>query len=96
MSDSLCVSGYAVVLLMREVDVLGAETGEHSLDAVEGVVRGAVFDEDERLAFGVDIRPVERVAGYNVDVFGEMSLEGGDFGGFAGGLAADYGAFFGS
>jgi len=37
---------------------------------------------------------VEGVAADYVDVGGEVFFEGGDFGGFAGGLAADYGALF--
>lgn len=54
-----------------------------------------MFYEDEGLPFGVDARAVERVAGYDLYVFWEVRFEGGDFGGFAGGLAADDGAEFG-
>jgi hypothetical protein len=41
-----------------------------------------VLDYDERLALGLDLRPVEGVAGYDVDVGGEPALEGGYFGVF--------------
>jgi hypothetical protein len=52
----------AVVLLARQVHVLGAQAGQDVLDKGEVGVRGAVLDQDQRLAFGVDTRPVERVA----------------------------------
>lgn len=53
-----------------------------------------MLDQHEGLAAGVDVGSVEGVAGDDLDVGGEVGFEGGDFGGFAGGLAADDGALF--
>ena len=55
-----------------------------------------MLEEYERLAFRVDVRSVEGVAGDDVDVFWEVLLEGLDFRVFAGRLAADDGPKFGS
>lgn len=53
-----------------------------------------MLDQHEGLAAGVDVGAVEGVAGDDFDVGGEVGFEGGDFRGFAGGLAADDGALF--
>lgn len=54
-----------------------------------------MFDQHQGLAFGVDSGAVQRVAGYDLDVGGEVFFKGGHFGGFARGLTADYGTVFG-
>lgn len=48
------------------------------------------------MAIGVDTGPVERVAGYDLDVFWEVPFEGFNLGGFTRCLAAYDGAEFGS
>jgi hypothetical protein len=48
-----------------------------------------VLDQDQRLAPGVDARPVERVARDDADVAGQVFLEGGYLWGLARCLAAD-------
>lgn len=42
-----------------------------------------MLDEYQGLALGIYAGPVEGVAGDDLYVLGEVSLEGGDFGGFA-------------
>jgi hypothetical protein len=79
----LCVGGYAVVLLGGQVDVLGFKARKRVFDKGEGGVCGTVLDQDERLALGVDTGSVEGVAGYDLDVLGEVLFEGCDFWGFA-------------
>jgi hypothetical protein len=54
-----------------------------------------VLDQDERLAFGVDARPVEGVAGYDADIGGEVLLESFNLWCFARRLAANDGADLG-
>lgn len=66
-----------------------AETAKYCFDFGEGGVRGAVFDQDQGLAFGVDVGAVEGVARDNVDVGGEVGFEGTDLRVFARCLAAD-------
>lgn len=68
MRDSLRIGGDAVVLLGGEVDELGLQTAQDGFDLVQGLVGGAVLDEHQGLAFGIDARAVERVAGEDVDV----------------------------
>lgn len=94
--DGLRVGRDAVVLGGRQVDVLGVQAGQDALDQLEGRVGGAVLDQDERLPFGIDAGPVERVDGNDLDVGREVLLEGGNFGGFARGLPADDGTELGS
>jgi hypothetical protein len=55
-----------------------------------------VRDNHQWLAARVYVRSVQGVAGDYGDVFWEVFFEGGDFRGFAGGLASDYGVEFGS
>jgi hypothetical protein len=73
--DGLRVGRDAVVLARRQVDVLGAEAAEDRFDFGEGGVRGAVLDQDERLAAWVNVGAVEGVARDDVDVGGEVLLE---------------------
>jgi hypothetical protein len=47
-----------------------------------------VLDQNEWLAFGVDSRAVEGMAGYYFHVLGEVFLECSNFGGFAGCLTS--------
>jgi hypothetical protein len=70
----------AVVLARAEVDVLGAEAAEDGFDFGEGGGRGAVLDEDEGLAAGVEVGAVEGVARDDVDVAGEVLFKGLDLG----------------
>lgn len=77
------------------MDKLGSKTAKDSLDFAEGRVWGTVLDEDEGLIVRIDVRAVERVAGDNIDVGREVSLEGGDLGRLARGLASDDGPKFG-
>jgi hypothetical protein len=55
-----------------------------------------VVDEDERLVVRVDGRAVEGMVRDDGDVRGQMGFEGLYLGGFAGSVAADDGAEFGS
>ena len=87
--DGLRVRRDAVVFFGREVHEFGFEAREHAGNEGEGGVGGTVLDEDEGLAGGRDVGAVERVAGDDFDVDGEVFLEGFDLGGFAGGLSAD-------
>lgn len=77
------------------MDKLGSKTTEDSLNFAEGRVWGTVLDEDEGLIVGVDVRAVERVTGDNIDVGREVSLEGGNLGRLARGLASDDGTKLG-
>jgi hypothetical protein len=77
------------------MDELGSETAEDSLNLTEGRVWGAMLDEYKWLIVGVDVRAVERVAGDNIDVGREVSLEGGDLGRLARGLASNNGTKLG-
>ena len=63
------------------------------LDESEGGVGSTMLDYDKRLTFGVDPGAVKGVARDDLDVFGEVSLKGGDFGGLGGSLTADDGAY---
>lgn len=67
-SYSLRVGGDAVVLLGGEIDKLGLQTAQDGFDLVQGLIGGAVLDEHQGLAFGIDTGTVERVAGEDVDV----------------------------
>jgi hypothetical protein len=77
------------------MDELGSETAEDSLNLTEGRVWGAMLDEYKGLIVGVDVRAVERVAGDNIDIGREVSLEGGDLGRLARGLASNNGTKLG-
>lgn len=55
MCDSLCVRSDTVMLTGCEMDELGPETAENSLDLPEGRVWSAVLNEDERLIVRVDV-----------------------------------------
>lgn len=92
--DGLRVGRDAVVLSRGEVHEFGPEAAQHRLDLVQRGVGRAVLDEHEGLVGRVDTGPVEGVAGDDVDVGGEVLLEGGDFGRLAGRLSADNGAHF--
>lgn len=89
MGHSLRVRGDAVVLLGAEVDKVGLEAGEHGLDLADGRVRSAVLNDDQGLVLGIDTGAVEGMAGDDVDVRGEMSLESGNLGGFTRCLSSD-------
>jgi hypothetical protein len=54
-----------------------------------------VFDENKWLPLWINARPVEGVAGDNMDIVRQMAFEGGDLGSFAGRLAANDGTEFG-
>jgi hypothetical protein len=54
-----------------------------------------MLDEYKGLIVGVDVRAVERVAGDNIDVGREVSLEGGDLRRLARGLASNNGTKLG-
>lgn len=92
MGDCLGIRCDSVVLLGRQRDKCGFKTREDLFDKVHGFLAGAVVDDDERLAFGVDAWAVERVTGYDLDIGWEVLLKGGNFWGFGGGLAANDGA----
>lgn len=97
MRHRLRVCSDAVVAFGGEDGDFGIEAGEDLRDSRFGGGVGvsvAVRDDDERLARGGDIGAVQGVAADYVDVGGKVFFEGGDFGGFAGGLTADYGALF--
>jgi hypothetical protein len=96
MRDGLCVRRDAVVLLGGEVDVLRSKTGHDILDKREVVVGCTMLDQDQRLPFRVDARPVEGVHGNDADVLGQVFLKGIDLGSLARGLTADDGADLGS
>lgn len=55
-----------------------------------------MLDDRQRLTFGVDVGPMERVAGYDFHIFGEMALERCHLGSFAGCLSTYDRALFGS
>ena len=93
--DGLGVGGDAVVLQGREVDEARAEAGEHRLDPAKGRVRGPVLDQHQGLVERVDGRAVQGVDGDDVDVQGEVGLEGLDLRVLAGRLAAGDGSEFG-
>lgn len=95
MRDGLRVGCDAVVLGRRQVDVLRLQARQDALDQRKGRVRGPVLDQDERLALWVYTRPVQGVDRDDLDIWRQVFLEGGDFGGFAGGLPADDGTEFG-
>lgn len=95
MSDGLRVCGDSIMLTGCEMDKLGLETAQDSLNFAERRVWSAVLNENKRLVVRVDVGAVERVAGDNVDIGRKMSLESGDLGGLARGLASDNGTKFG-
>lgn len=95
MCDCLRVSSDAVVGLGRKIDVLGAKTGKDLFDQVKTLIRGAVLNESEWLAFGVYTWAMERMAGHNLDVRGKMLFKSGDFWSFAGSLASNDCVFLG-
>ena len=55
-----------------------------------------MLDDHQRLAFRVDVGPMQRVAGYDFHIFGKMSFECCNLGGFAGCLSAYDCPLFGS
>jgi hypothetical protein len=83
MGDGLGVCSDAVMLTGREMDELGLEAAQDSLDLAEGRVWSAVLNENKGLVVRVDVGAVERVAGDNVDIGRKMSLESGDLRGLA-------------
>ena len=85
----------AVVLLAREVHVLGAQARQDVFDKGKVGVGRAVLDEDQWLALWVDAGPVERVARHDADVAGQVLLKGGYLGRLARRLASDDGAELG-
>jgi hypothetical protein len=93
--DSLCVRSDAIVHVGGEVYMLGLEAAEDALNKVDRLLRGFVVDDNERLAFGIDTRSVERVTRDHFDVGWEVLLEGGDLRCFSGCLATDDGTLFG-
>lgn len=95
MQHRLGVGRDAVVFYGAEVHEFRAEAAEDGFDEGVGFGAGAVLDEDEGLADGVDFGAVEGVAGDDFDVGGEVELEGFNLGGFARGLAAYYRANLG-
>ena len=93
--DGLGIGRDAVVFLGAQVDNLGLEAGEYLFDLGERLVGGAMLDEHQRLALGIDIGTVEGVAGYDVNVGGQVLFEGLDLGIFTGRLAANDGTELG-
>lgn len=93
--DGLGIGRDAVMFLGTQVDNLGVEAGEYMLDLGERFIGGAMLDEHQRLALGIDIGAVEGMAGYDVNVGGQVLLEGLDLGIFTGRLAANNGAELG-
>lgn len=96
MGDGLRVCGDTIMLTGCEMDKLGLETAQDSLNFAKRRVWSAVLNENKRLVVRVDVGAVERVAGDNVDIGRKMSLESGDLGGLARCLASDNGIKFGS
>ena len=95
MGDGLGIGRDAVVFRGAQVDNLGVEAGEDMLDLCERLIGGAMLDEHQRLSLGIDIGTVEGVAGYDVDVGGQVLLERLDLGIFTGRLASNDGAELG-
>lgn len=78
--DRLRVGRDAVVLGCAQVHKLGAEALEYRLDESEAGRGGPVIDQHEWLPGWIDVRPVEGVAGDDLDVCGKMLFECGYFG----------------
>jgi hypothetical protein len=72
--------------------VLRLQAGQYALNKGERGIVGAVFDEHQRLSPRVDSWAVEGVAGYDVDVLGEVFLKCCNLRCLARGLAADNGS----
>lgn len=93
--DGLGIGRDTVMFLGTQVDNLRVEAGQYVLDLGERLVGSTMLDEHQGLALGIDIGTVEGVAGYDIDIGGQVFLEGLDLGIFTGGLAANYGAELG-
>ena len=81
--DGLRVGRDTVVLLSRQVDMLGVETAEDRLNFVEGLIRGTVVDQHQWLPLGVNTGAMERVTGDDVHIARQILLEGLDLRVFA-------------
>ena len=92
MSDSLCVRCDQIMLLGSQIDDVGIEAREYSLEQRKSLLRGAMLDQREGLPLGINFRSVERMAGDDLDVFRQICLKSSYLDLLTGSLSSDNGA----
>lgn len=93
--NGLGIGRDAVMFIGTQVDNLGVKAREYVLNLGERFVGGAMLDEHQRLALGIDIGAVKGVAGHDVNVGGQVLFESLDLRIFTGRLATNNGAELG-
>lgn len=75
MSDSLSICCDPVMLLVRQMSNLTLEAAQDPLHQCQSLGSTPVVDDDQGLSLRGDSRSMHRVAGDDVDIFGQVPLE---------------------
>ena len=96
MRHGLCIGCDAVVFLGGERDEFTFEAAEDTFYKLHARLLGSMGNDDERLTFRVDARPMKGVTADDLNIGRQVTLEGFNLWGFGGRLAANNGTHFGA